>query len=231
MRSFLTGLIDIFYPIRCGACGRLGAALCKECIDSFQPVNDTITCPICGRITGSNLVCGACIDTKQTFKRGCFGYHFEGRLRDAIHAFKFEGRRDTGRHLVRLMEPKLNALAESFDCIIPLPVTERRLWQRGFNQTFIIAEEIARITGKDVIPDVLVKTKNTKDQYILSKPERLKNIRGVFTARNCHAIQKKRVLLVDDLYTTGNTAHEASRVLLRNSVKDVIFCAIARTPL
>ncbi len=170
------------------------------------------------------------MEEKRTFRRGYFGFYFEGRLRDAIHAFKFSGRRDTGRHLVRLVEERLCGFAETFDCIVPLPVTERRLLERGFNQSFIIGEEIAKITGKEIYPSVLVKTKKTQDQYTLSRKERKKNVCGVFTVKNSSIIKDKRVLLVDDLFTTGYTAQEASRALLKSSAGEVIFFALARTP-
>jgi ComF family protein len=170
------------------------------------------------------------MEEKRAFHRGYFGFYFEGKLRDVIHAFKFHGRRDAGRFLVRLMGGRLNTIADTFDCIVPVPVTERRLLERGFNQSFIIGEEIAKITGKEIYPSVLVKTRKTKDQYSLSKKERKKNIRGAFAVKNGSRIKDKRVLLVDDLFTTGYTAQEASRSLIRSSAGEVIIFALARTP-
>jgi competence protein ComFC len=230
VHSLFKTLLDIFYPLHCGGCGTRGNILCGNCIDTFRPVEEDTTCPICGRLIGKSLLCGQCMEEKRTFRRGYFGFYFEGRLRDTIHAFKFSGRRDAGRQLVRLVEQKLCGFADTFDCIVPLPVTERRLLERGFNQSFIVGEEISNITGKEIYPSVLVKTKKTEDQYTLSKEERKKNIRGVFTVKNSSIIKDKRVLLVDDLFTTGYTAQEASRTLLKSSVKEVIFFALARTP-
>ena len=120
-------------------------------------------------------------------------------------------------------------MSDGIDCIVPLPVTEKRLYRRGFNQSFIIGEEIAKITGKMIYPSVLVKRKETKDQFTLSKKERKQNVSGVFAVKNSRQISGKRVLLVDDLFTTGYTAIEASR-LLKSSAKEVIFFALARTP-
>jgi competence protein ComFC len=209
VHSLFKTLLDIFYPLHCGGCGTRGNILCGNCIDTFRPVEEDTTCPICGRLIGKSLLCGQCMEEKRTFRRGYFGFYFEGRLRDTIHAFKFSGRRDAGRHLVRL---------------------ERRLLERGFNQSFIVGEEISNITGKAIYSSVLVKTKKTADQYTLSKKERKKNIRGVFTVKNSSIIKDKRILLVDDLFTTGYTAQEASRTLLKSSAKEVIFFALARTP-
>jgi len=224
-------LLDIFYPLHCGGCNAvLGSILCKDCVDTFRSVEEEKTCPICGRLIGKSVLCGACMEEKQTFHKGYFGYYFEGRLRDVIHAFKFNGRIDAGKHLVHLLKEKFDTMAKEIDCIIPLPVTEKRLMERGFNQSFIIGEEIAKMTGKEIYPAVLVKTKQTKDQFTLSRKERKKNISGVFAVKNSHTISGKKVLLVDDLFTTGYTAREASRSLLKSSAKEVIFFALARTP-
>jgi ComF family protein len=224
-------LLDIFYPLYCGGCNAAtGSILCDDCIDTFRPVEQEQTCPICGRLIGKSILCGACMEEKRTFSKGHFGYYFEGRLRDAIHAFKFNGRIDAGRYLVNLLEKKIHSMAKEIDCIIPLPVTEKRLKERGFNQSFIIGEEIAKMTGKEISPSVLVKAKQTEDQYTLSKKERKRNINGAFAVKNSSQISGKRVLLVDDLFTTGYTAQEASRSLLKSAAKEVIVFALARTP-
>ena len=231
MHSLFTTVLDICYPLYCGGCNTAtGSILCGTCIDTFKPVEEEKTCPVCGRLIGKRVVCGTCMEDKRAFRRGHFGYYFEGRLRDAIHGFKFNGRIDAGRYLVSLLKTKLDTIAEEIDCIVPIPVTEKRLMERGFNQSFIIGEEISKMTGKEIYPAVLVKTKRTKDQYALSRKERKKNISGVFTVKNSRQISGKRVLLVDDLFTTGYTAQEASRSLLKSSAKEVIFFALARTP-
>jgi len=230
VHNLLDSLLNIFYPLSCSGCNTPGSTLCDVCIETFRRVDEETTCPICGRPIGKSVVCGSCLAEKRTFHRGHFGFYFEGRLRDVIHAFKFSGRRDAGRALVGLIGKKLDTMAENIDCIVPLPVTARRLWERGFNQSFIIGEEIATLTGKQIYHSVLVKTKKTKDQYLLSRKERKQNVRGVFTVKDSDKIKGKRVLLVDDLFTTGYTAQEASRSLLRASAKQVTFFALARTP-
>ncbi|HVN94973.1 MAG TPA: ComF family protein [Syntrophorhabdaceae bacterium] len=230
MHNLLRSVLDIFYPLYCGACNTPGSALCETCIDSFRIVDQKEACPICGRPIGKTILCGACMEQKRTYSHGYFGFYFEDKLRDTIHAFKFRGRRDVGRLLVRLIEAKIRGIAHSFDVIVPIPVTWRRLMERGFNQSFIIGEEIAKITGKSIYPSVLVKTKKTRDQYLLSREERRKNVKGIFSVRNESSIEGKKVLLVDDLFTPGYTAREASRCLIARSAGEVILFALARTP-
>jgi len=228
--NFLKTVLEIIYPVHCGACGDKGDVLCKKCIDSLRMVDDETTCPVCGRWLGKRAVCGECIQKKRGFWEGYYGFYFENRLRDAMHAFKFEGRKDVGKHLVYLIKEKIISFSGSFECIIPIPVTEKRLKERGFNQSYIIGEEISKITGKPVCHSVLYKIRDTMDQYSLHRDERKKNIKGAFTVKNGYEIKAKKVLLVDDLFTTGYTAKEASVVLLKAGAGSTLFFALARTP-
>jgi competence protein ComFC len=176
------------------------------------------------------MVCGGCLAARRAFSEGHYGFLYEGALREAIHAFKFQGRKDVGRYLVRMLAPRLKALQDRFDCIVAVPVTERRLKERGFNQSFVIASEIGKITGKRVFPSVLRKVKESADQFALPKERRAKNVRGVFAARRAEPVRGKRVLLVDDLFTTGSTAHEAADALRAVDAAEVLLFTLARTP-
>lgn len=167
---------------------------------------------------------------KRGFQTGSYGFYFEGRLREAVHAFKFNGRKDVGKQIVGLLSERIRGLSDLFDSIVPMPVTETRLKERGFNQSYIIADEVHKRTHRPVLHSVLRKVKETKDQYTLSKEERKKNVRGAFSVTDARAIIGRRVLLVDDLFTTGHTATEGSQVLSRSGARDVLFFALARTP-
>lgn len=221
--------MDLVYPLRCGGCGTNGYVLCKECTDTFLPVDEETSCPLCGLPVGVRSVCGKCLGDKNLFDEGIYGFYYENRLRDAIHSFKFSGRKDVGKYLIGLVERKIAASSSRFDCIVPLPVTEKRLKERGFNQSFILGEEISKISGKPVLHSALKKTKETKDQYSLSKDARKRNVKNAFSLSGDAKIKEKRVLLVDDLYTTGHTAREATRILLRGKAGGVVFFALART--
>ena len=230
MPDALKRALEILYPLLCGGCGARGFVICPECIDSFRAVEEDSTCPVCGRRTGRRTMCGECIDEKRGFQEGHYGFYFENRLRDAVHAFKFEGRKDVGKYLVSLVREKAAPLSDVADVIIPVPVTEKRLKERGFNQSFIISEEISSLINRPVLHNVLRKTRETADQFTLSKDERRKNIRGVFavTDRKRMEIAGKRILLVDDLFTTGYTVREASRALLKGKAGRVTVFALAR---
>jgi ComF family protein len=222
--------MDLVYPLRCGGCGTYGYILCPECIGSFLPVEGETSCPICGMPVGTRRACGRCLGEKHLFEEGLYGFYYESRLRDAIHSFKFSGRKDVGRYLVSLVKGAIMAFSDKFDCVAPLPVSEKRLRERGFNQSFILAEEISKMTGKPVYHSVLLKQRETRDQYTLSKDDRKKNIRGAFSLSGDVNLRGRKVLLVDDLYTTGETAREASRILRQGKAESVVFFALARTP-
>ncbi len=211
-------------------CGADGAVLCEGCIDEFRRVEDHEACPVCGRWLGTAVLCGECSGARRPFVKGSYGFYYEGRLRDAIHAFKFNGQKEVGRRLVRIVEDKVRALSGEFDRIVPVPVSGRRLRERGFNQSFIIAAQIAGITGKDLCHGALVKRGMTKDQYTLPRIERRKNIKGAFFVQDRASVMDKRILLVDDLFTTGYTAGEAARTLKAAGSGDVALFALARTP-
>jgi ComF family protein len=179
---------------------------------------------------GRRIVCGECIEENRGFEEGHYGFYFEDRLRDALHAFKFQGRKDVGRRLVSLVQEKIAALSPEIDAIVPVPVTEKRLKARGFNQSFIISEEISRIIARPVEHMALIKTKETSDQFTLAKDERRRNIKGVFAVKDPSAVKAKRILLVDDLLTTGYTVREAARVLRRAKARSLTVFALARTP-
>lgn len=129
-----------------------------------------------------------------------------------------------------LLQEKVTRLSEGFDLIVPLPVTEGRLRERGFNQTYILSEEIARMTDRPIGCRSLVKTRETKDQYTLGREARMRNLNGVFSVRHPEDIKGRRILLVDDLFTTGATASEASKALLRAKAARIEVFALARTP-
>ena len=228
--DLVSAVLSLVYPIHCGGCGKAGDAICGECVKSLRVVEEDSACPVCGREVGKRSICGECIQHKRGFQEGHYGFYFEDRLRDAVHSFKFHGRKDVGRRLVSIINTKISSFSDRFDCIVPIPVTEKRLKERGFNQSFIIGDEISRITGRPLYHSVLYKAKETMDQFSLHRDGRRQNVKGAFAARNTGMIRAKRVLLVDDLFTTGYTAEEASGILRKAGACSTLFFALARTP-
>lgn len=185
---------------------------------------------MCGRWLGRSIMCASCSGSKMRFSRGFFGFEYDGAVREAVHAFKFHGSKRIGRQLVQLVSDKFHGLNRDIDMIIPVPVSGKRLRERGFNQSYIIAEEIAAVTGLTIDHAVLAKRDGIRDQFSLPRNERKKNIRGAFRVKGPQRIKGRRILLVDDLFTTGYTASEAARTLVQAGSQDVVLFALARTP-
>ncbi|MDD4195643.1 MAG: double zinc ribbon domain-containing protein [Syntrophorhabdaceae bacterium] len=228
--SFFNSALSLFYPQSCGVCGADGKVLCEMCTKEFLVIKDADVCQVCDRWLGRSIVCGPCSESKMWFGRGFFIFEYDSAVREVIHAFKFEGCKKIGRQLVNLVSGKFHGLDRDVDVVIPVPVSGKRLREKDFNQSYIIAEEIAAITGLTIEHSVLVKRDSIRDQFSLPRDERKKNIKGAFRVEDLQYIKGRRILLVDDPFTTGYTASEAARTLVQEGSAGVILFALARTP-
>jgi len=108
---------------------------------------------------------------------------------------------------------------KKYDIIIIVPISKQRKKERGYNQSYLIAKEISKIIKKIIAKKVLYKIKNTTPQSLLNKKQREENAKGVYKAPNTTKLYDKKILLIDDIYTTGNTVNECTKILLNNGVK------------
>ncbi|MGQ9631088.1 MAG: ComF family protein [bacterium] len=154
---------------------------------------------------------------------------YEGAAREAIHLLKYDGKTDLARPLGEMMA--LHALDElgdfAFDCVVPVPLSLRRLRQRGYNQSLLLALEVGRHLRKPVL-DVLARIRDTVPQSDLGSEERRKNVRGAFAVKSPEDIAEKIVMLVDDIFTTGATADECAFALRIAGAKSVYVFALSR---
>lgn len=144
-----------------------------------------------------------------------YGLYYENLVRVAITRFKFNASLYSSRPLADLLIETFNKhyIKQNFDVILPVPVHTRRLMARGFNQVTILSQKLATATGIPLDRTSLVKTKNTEPQVRLSRAKRLLNLTNAFQINNKKTIVKKRVLVVDDVSTTGATINEVSKVV------------------
>jgi ComF family protein len=149
---------------------------------------------------------------------------YEGVLKEAIHLLKFNKHR-------RLAKPLALLLADldlpEADVIVPVPMHIRQLRQREFNQTALIANHLSRITGIPLEIDALKKIKETSAQIDVDRKERLRNLQKAFAASE--SVQGQRMLLVDDVITTGATVRECARVLAKSGAIEITVIALARS--
>ncbi len=185
---------------------------------------------MCGEplASGHGITCGECLADKPAFTKAYSYGLFEGALKEAIHSYKFSA--------IRRLAPPLADLVLSMglppvDAVAAVPLTKSRLLERGFNQSMLIAREIARRTGARLLPHALEKVKDTPAQAGLNRKERILNLKGAFIcgAKDKNSVSGRTVLLVDDVITTGATARECAKTLVRAGAGEVYVAALART--
>ena len=148
-----------------------------------------------------------------------------------INKIKDRGRKELALKFGRLMgeKLKLNKFCSDIDLIIPIPLHNEKLKKRGYNQAFMLAKGVGDKIGVDVAEDVLIKTKQTREQKSLSKYERKGNLVNSFKIINEEKIKGKNVLIVDDVFTTGQTINLSSEMLLESGASEVYFASLAST--
>lgn len=153
--------------------------------------------------------------------------NFDGKVQEAIHLVKYKHRRSLGRALGRWMGEKLKEVPSfsNFHLVVPVPLHPRRKAERGYNQSWEIARGLGEVLGVPV-EEALRRIKNTPSQTGLDVREREENVRGAFRARK--PLGKGKVLLVDDVLTTGATASECAKVLKEAGVEEIFVAVVAR---
>jgi len=233
-RRLVDPVLAVVFPSACPACARFLARpgqgpLCEPCWASL-PRHRAVTCR-CGLPLPPGLsACGRCRRRRQPFSSGASLGPYEGSLRLVVHALKYGGRRRAaGRIAEALLEDAaVRALVGTSDVLVPVPLHPRRLRQRGFNQAALLAEAVARRTGRVVSADALVRRVDTLPQAGLSAGARRRNVRDAFAVRRRAAVAGRVVTLVDDVVTTGATAFACARHLEAAGAREVRLLTVAR---
>jgi ComF family protein len=155
--------------------------------------------------------------------------HFDSVPRQLVHAFKYGDRHDPRRLFGRWLVVAGHELLADADLIIPVPLHRWRLLSRRYNQSAILAQEVSKLTGVDWRPDVLARVKATRQQVGLTEAERQTNVAGALRVPSgrAHQVQGRRVLLIDDVITTGATISACARALRRAGAAHVDVLAVA----
>ncbi len=225
MGPFLTS-IGLWLPSQCAACNAWGRApLCVACENSVRWIADE-ACAKCGRPSEEPVPrCRDCRDRDLAFDRARAAASYEGPARDTLKSFKLRGERRSAREIARWMVPPALSLGRA-DVLTWVPSTRRAEAERGFNPAEELAKRLARSLALPVAR-LLRKTRETADQAGLSRAERRENLRGAFAA--CRRVPE-RVLLVDDVMTTGATVDGCAATLKESGAKRVTVATFARAP-
>jgi ComF family protein len=234
-------LADLVLPPRCLACfaeaGSHGG-LCAPCWAGLPLIER----PFCERLGlpfaydhGEGMLSAQAIAQPPAFGRSRSAARYEGTAVDLVHRLKFGDRVDIAPLMGRLMAGAGVDLLGAADLIVPVPLHRLRLWRRRFNQAALLGDEIAAISGIPHDPFLLVRRRRTERQVGLTRGERARNVQGAFAVEEARrpALLGRRIVVIDDVITTGATAEAAARTLLRSGAEavDVLTFAMVVTTL
>lgn len=246
-------ILDILFPVYCLDCGREGEWICEKCFGEIKLLKIQ-ACPICGADSKTGAVCFNCRN-KSELNGVIAAIHYKnsnedeknksGRsnlVKETIHIFKYRFVKDLAKPLSALIIKQLKnrqiVKTEksipfgpdiSDKIIIPVPLHPKRFRWRGFNQSELLAENIAAYFNLPLEKSVLSRQKNNIPQAeIKNRRDRLENIRGVFQCVNPEAVKNKKIILIDDICTTSGTLSECAKVLKEAGTREVWGAVAAR---
>ena len=206
--------MDIIYPLNCGICGHGNKDLCTKCEKKLN----------------KQAVFGVDEYENKFFSRHYYIFKYEGLIRNIIINYKFNEK----PYLYRMFSAFINKYEKNYlhfgfyDIIIPVPISKIKMKSRGYNQSLLLAKSIAKENNIQLENRTIIKTKNNRTQSSLNKEERAKNVQGVYRVINKEKIKNKKILLLDDIYTTGFTLDECSKELLKVGAKQIDVFTIAK---
>jgi len=220
------GLLDLLFPPRCVGCREKGTLLCAKCRDEFELVEPPL-CPHCGRPRPNGRLCPLCQrDPLQIDGVRAVAY-FDGTLREAIHHFKYYNRQALAVPLGQLMGDYWERSPLPAEIIVPVPLHPDRLRERGYNQATLLARELGKSIGLPVAEISLARVRATRPQVELRAQERKENVRDAFRCSNAE-LKGKRILLIDDVCTTGATLEACSIALRQVGARSIWAFTLAR---
>lgn len=224
----------VFPPeVTCDMCKRELVAktrypLCSHCIVEMPFVNGQ-QCVVCGTpITGEGDYCDRCKSTKMWFEWNRSPLVYDGLAKKMVLDFKYQNKRYLSHTLGKMMVDKFLEENANIDLICYVPMTKKEKKQRGFNQSLLMAKDIS---SRLKIPyaDILCKDRETKVQKKLNAKERAENLKNAFSVQNNILCVDKNILLIDDVFTTGSTSNECSKMLIKAKAKKVYVLTSAVT--
>lgn len=220
MDFFLGKILDWIFPPKCGFCGDITMSehfICEECRDlsTQRYIN---RCDFCGKISSVSK-CFECSKKEIYYEKLVFCSEYTEDFKQKIHLYKFSDKKYFYHFFTELLYERVKN--EKFDVIMPVPISHERYKERGYNQSGLIAKKLAGIMNKPYEGKALLKIKNSERQSIQSYKERQKSVKNVFKVDDILRVKDKSILLIDDIFTTGATANECSRVLKNAGAKSI----------
>jgi ComF family protein len=232
------GMVDLVAPSLCLGCGAgVGepASLCLACWSALQHLDE----PVCDALgtpfaydQGEGALSAAALSDPPLWDRSRAAVIFDETSGRLVHALKYQDRQEAGLLMARMMARAGRRLLAEADVILPVPLHRFRLWQRRFNQSAFLAQQLSRISATPWRHDVLIRVRRTRAQVGLDQAERRSNVKGAFQLRpeGLAAVSGKCVLLVDDVRTTGATAEACTQALKKAGAAQVSLLSFALVP-
>ena len=226
--GILKDTADLFFPRTCDICGKpadsniAGAFVCASCMSGVVPLRSEKRWQFC--------LSEPRTDDPYKDMRLYVPYSYEGSVSLMVHALKFGGKNGLGHLMGSLIGQCMLKDKVTADLIIPVPLSERRLMERGYNQALIIAESLGKTLNIPVLDDVLKRTRNTKRQALFKDNiQRAENVSGAFIKDPSYEFSDARIILLDDVVTTGSTLAEAASALTsgKGDKRKILCCAFA----
>jgi ComF family protein len=204
--------LDLLFPRWCVGCGREGDFICSSCRQSLPRIMSPL-CPKCGRPQPSATLCPGCLSWQAEINGIRSPFRFEGVIRQAIYELKYRNLRAIAKLLARLLGDYLVSNPVPGEILVPVPLHPKRLRERGYNQSRLLAQELGKLTNLPVVDDCLVRQRHALPQARTSTvAERRSNVADAFSCRD-QRLRGKQVLLIDDVSTSGATLDACARAL------------------
>ena len=226
----LQQLLELLYPPACIACAKVLAvrtAFCETCDLAVERL-PTARCRTCAEPgTFPRHTCTRCHDAPPPFTRAWAAFAHEGPVARAIHRFKYEDHPELAPALAELLASECRQfLARAPPVLVALPLHDKRFRERGYDQAWLLVQALARATGREALPDVLLRARETRRQVGLSEAERALNVAQAFRATA--SAPGREFLLVDDVLTTGATVRAAAEALQAAGAARIEVLTLAR---
>ena len=238
MYSLINYILKFVFPEKCIICRNVlplsfeDNILCKYCENNTPFLKENL-CTKCGKpISEGYHLCSLCETRSQIFDIGFSAFEYS-ILKSSIAHFKYQKYQNDGEKFSKLMidYAKLyhKDIIEKTDIILPVPLSNKKLKDRGFNQADLLGKYLATGFNKQYYTDILVRAINTLPQNSLNPQQRAKNIKDAFKIIDSTKIDNKNILLIDDIFTTGSTINECARILKMNGANEVYFYTLSTT--
>jgi len=219
--------LDFFFPRWCVGCGKEGNFLCSSCYCSLPWIMPPL-CPRCGRPQLSGILCPSCVSWQAEVDGIHSPFRFDGVMRQAIHQLKYRNLRALAIPLAKLLSDYLITNPVPGEVLVSVPLHQKRLKERGYNQSSLLAQELGKLINLPVVDNCLIRQRHTPPQARTSTVDkRRSNVTGAFTCRD-HRLRGKQVLLIDDVSTSGATLDACAAALKAVGAVSVWGLALAR---